>query len=284
MEGRCSSCGSPTSVVSAEHVVLIEPTRIGGRPGGPKSPVQCRGAGPVGPQCRRCSEDWAASHHESPKVIRRSLNGAARRAEPPCLAGRLRRFLLLAVAVLLSLHLMLCTVLATREWRARWVPGEPTASAPAPDAAPAIPKIIHQMYKDTVLPDKWADVPAAWARLHPPGEYTYRLWTDEELRELIAADYPWLLATYDAYPYATQRWDASRYAVLHKYGGLYADLDLHPVTTVDAMLHGQTLLLPHTPNIGLTNAVMASTAGHPFMAHALRDGICLKSRSSWPLG
>ncbi len=56
-----------------------------------------------------------------------------------------------------------------------------------------------------------------------------------------------------------------------RYGGLYADLDLHPVATVDELLRDQTLLLPHTPNIGLTNAVMASVAGHPFLAFALRE-------------
>ena len=56
-----------------------------------------------------------------------------------------------------------------------------------------------------------------------------------------------------------------------RYGGLYADLDLQPVANVDDLLRGQSLLLPHTPNIGLTNAVMASTAGHPFMDFALRQ-------------
>ena len=32
----------------------------------------------------------------------------------------------------------------------------------------------------------------------------------------------------------------------------------------------QRLLLPHTPNVGLTNALMASVAAHPFMGEALR--------------
>ena len=72
------------------------------------------------------------------------------------------------------------------------------------------------MYQSNDLPVKWRAVPAAWSALHPPGEYSYMLWTDENLRILIATEYPWLLQTYDSYPYATQRWDASRYAVLHK--------------------------------------------------------------------
>ena len=132
----------------------------------------------------------------------------------------------------------------------------------------AIPRIIHQMYRTTELPEDWAHVPHAWKQLH--ADYTYMLWTDEQLRQLIADDYPWLLATYDAYPHDTQRWDASRFAILHKYGGVYADLDIQAVERIDALLEGQQLLLPHTPNVGLTNALMASVAAHPFMSEALR--------------
>jgi hypothetical protein len=58
---------------------------------------------------------------------------------------------------------------------------------------------------------------------------------------------------------------------VHRYGGLYADLDLRPVAKVDDLLRGQQLLLPHTPNIGLTNAVMASVPGHPFLLFVLKE-------------
>ncbi|KAL3904663.1 MAG: hypothetical protein SGPRY_011202 [Prymnesium sp.] len=171
----------------------------------------------------------------------------------------------LALVTLLT-YASLSAHLAARERTHRWTP---SASGPEPGTAGGIPKIIHQMYRTDELPQEWADVPDMWATIHP--DYTYMLWTDEMLRELIASNYSWLLSTYDAYPYDTQRWDASRYAILHKYGGLYADLDLKPKERVDAMLRGQTLLLPHTPNIGLTNAIMASIPAHPFMYQALSD-------------
>ena len=61
------------------------------------------------------------------------------------------------------------------------------------------------------------------------------------------------------------------FRTVDRYGGLYADLDLHPVDTIDAMLRGQTLLLPHTPNIGLTNAMIAATARHPFITFAMHE-------------
>ena len=125
------------------------------------------------------------------------------------------RFATVAVILLPSLHMLLCVVLAAREWRARWAPAHVNSSPPA-GAPGRVPKIIHQMYKNAELPAKWRRVPDAWTALHPPSEYTYVLWTDDQLRGLIEREYPWLLSTYDAYPYATQRWDASRLAVLHK--------------------------------------------------------------------
>jgi hypothetical protein len=73
------------------------------------------------------------------------------------------------------------------------------------------------MYRSRELPARWASAPGIWKRSHP--DYEYILWTDASLRELVRSNYPWLLETYDAYPYDTQRWDASRYAILHKHGG-----------------------------------------------------------------
>lgn len=202
------------------------------------------------------------------------------RPAPPCgellvkdmLAARLPRARgcsLLALGALVALLIGFMRVvwrLAHLETRHRWAP-----VPPAPDMAggPAIPKVIHQMYQSEQLPAQWRNGSAAWKQLHP--DYRYVLWTDASLRELIAAEYPQMLALYDGYPHATQRWDASRYAILHHHGGLYADLDLRPVRRVDGLLRGQHALLPHTPNIGLTNALMASTPRHPFFGELLRQ-------------
>ena len=217
----------------------------------------------------RVSSQSEPSDADCPKDHRASLDGGSRWPRSFLRRRRIRACALVAAALLLVLHLLLCCVLAAREHALRW---EPRPHSVAAGSSPhVVPKIIHQMYKTADLPAKWADVPGAWAALHPPPEYQYVLWTDATLRELIAREYAWLLPTYDAYPHPTQRWDASRYAVLHRYGGLYVDLDVHPVRPVDELLRGQTLLLPYTPNIGLTNAIVAATPGHPFLSFALRE-------------
>ena len=124
-----------------------------------------------------------------------------------------RRVGIMALVHIVAIHVTLCAVLALREKQAQW---SPVKRAMLPGSHGGIPCIIHQMHGIPKLPAKWHSAPVAWTTLHPPAEYTYMLWTDESLRALIESDYPWLLQTYDSYPYATQRWDASRLAVLHK--------------------------------------------------------------------
>jgi hypothetical protein len=58
---------------------------------------------------------------------------------------------------------------------------------------------------------------------------THHLWTDATARLFIQTHYPSFLATYDSYEYNIQRADAIRYFVLHRYGGIYMDLDVSAV-------------------------------------------------------
>lgn len=125
------------------------------------------------------------------------------------------------------------------------------------------------MYANENLPFEWKHVPFAWKKEH--ATYEYILWTDQTLRELVATDYPGLLDTYDAYTYPTQRWDAARYCILHKYGGVYVDLDISPAKSITNILRGHELILPYTSDGGLTNAFMASTRNHPFFESVIRD-------------
>ena len=99
-------------------------------------------------------------------------------------------------------------------------------SAPADADQPRsqIPKVIHQTWKTEELPERWRASRQQCMDLHP--DYEHILWTDAKSRAFIAEHYSWFLPTFDAYPYAIQRADAIRYFVLHRYGGIYMDLDM----------------------------------------------------------
>lgn len=129
-----------------------------------------------------------------------------------------------------------------------------------------IPKIIHQTYKNSTIPEKWKEGQQACIDLHP--DYQYILWTDTMAREFISDHYPWFLKTFDNYKYPIQRADSIRYFVLNHYGGIYIDLDdgcqrkLDPLLTVPAFVR-------KTAPSGISNDVMGSVPRHPFFQKVL---------------
>ncbi|KAG8885075.1 hypothetical protein FRB97_002240 [Tulasnella sp. 331] len=128
--------------------------------------------------------------------------------------------------------------------------------------AERIPRILHQTWKTETLPEKWVDASRHCRDLMP--DYEYVLWTDETSRQLIAEHYAWFLPTFDGYKYPIQRADAIRYFVLHRFGGVYMDLDIGCIRPVDPLLDYQ-VILPRTIPVGVSNDLMFSAKGHPFM-------------------
>lgn len=135
-----------------------------------------------------------------------------------------------------------------------------------------IPKILHFTWKSQDLPRQMQAYYDAWRRLHP--DWDVRLWTDESMRDFVAATYPDFQDTYDAYPKMIQRADAFRYLVLGALGGVYADLDVEPYQAIDGLLEHECFvgieplehIFPDRHHQGvpflLTNAFMGSVAGH----------------------
>lgn len=133
------------------------------------------------------------------------------------------------------------------------------------------PKIIHQTWKSTEIPPRWQRFRDAWKKFHPGWEF--RLWTDEDNRRLVERDYTAFLQLYDSYAYPVQKADFARILYLHKFGGVYADLDLEPLRPLDGIIDQPHLILgEEKEGMGkslnrrdfIINAFMASPKGHPF--------------------
>lgn len=84
--------------------------------------------------------------------------------------------------------------------------------------------IIHQTWKTTTIPKKRQHDVHSWKTFHPTG-VLFVLWTDVDNAKLIAEYYPQYAQLYAALLLPVQRVDLIRLLYLHKYGGLYADLD-----------------------------------------------------------
>lgn len=103
-------------------------------------------------------------------------------------------------------------------------------------------------------------------------DWEYILWTDEDLRNLIKNDYSWFLETYDGYPHHIQRVDAGRYFLMHKYGGVYADLDMQCLVPFDNLLQnankevtfGEENQIHNDKKVRVGNALIISTPNSNF--------------------
>lgn len=61
-------------------------------------------------------------------------------------------------------------------------------------------------------------------RLNP--DWEFKLWTDDDNLKLISEYYPELLELYNSYDANIKRIDMIRFLYLHKFGGVYMDLDI----------------------------------------------------------
>lgn len=139
-----------------------------------------------------------------------------------------------------------------------------------------IPKIIHQTWRDYDLPVP-ESLPESWRKMNP--DWQYRFWTDEDLENLVVQDYPELLDYYLSVPKPVQRADIARYLIIHKYGGIYADIDTECFAPLDVLADEDRVILCEEPpehwkmaracgmDALIFNGTFASPAGHPFWDH-----------------
>jgi mannosyltransferase OCH1-like enzyme len=109
------------------------------------------------------------------------------------------------------------------------------------------------------------------------------VWDPQKCRQLIQDNYPSFQVLYDSFPYAIQQSDFSRYAILHTYGGVYADLDYtftKPLRSIIDYLQStypnRTVFVNESPNRvfkkRLSNSLMIALRKHdPFWLHVMQS-------------
>lgn len=142
-----------------------------------------------------------------------------------------------------------------------------------------IPKIIHQTWANTKIPNSLVPYIKSWVTHHPDWEYWF--WTDDSARELIADKFPEYLSMFDSYTEGIRKADALRYFVLYEYGGVYSDLDLENLQSVEPMTRKYSCFIGQEPwehpildsNFeGLAiNAIMGCNKKHPFMKFVMEN-------------
>jgi len=142
-----------------------------------------------------------------------------------------------------------------------------------------IPPIIHQVYEAMEGPSEaLIEISKSWKKFHP--EWEYRFWNKETMENFLHADFPDFLSVYRNYPFDVQRWDAIRYLLLYRFGGLYVDMDYECLASLDILLQDSDCCLGLEPKLhsrefnipySVGNALMATIPNHLFFKTIIED-------------
>jgi hypothetical protein len=134
----------------------------------------------------------------------------------------------------------------------------------------SIPKIIWQTYRDEHLPSRGAEAVQSWKKMNP--EWEYRFCTDPEILEFMNREFGGDLARiFASVPVGVMKADIWRYAILYKFGGLYADIDttcLSPISWWE--LSWETLLVALENQVNFCQWTFAAMPQHPVLEKVLQ--------------
>lgn len=97
------------------------------------------------------------------------------------------------------------------------------------------PRIIHQIWMqgEEEIPDFGRESAETWKAKNP--EFEYMFWDEQKIADLIQDRYPWFYQTWREFPHMMQRIDTGRFAILHAYGGIAADMDSNCIHSVEPL-------------------------------------------------
>jgi hypothetical protein len=136
-----------------------------------------------------------------------------------------------------------------------------------------IPKRIYQTWKTREVNEKIAECINETKSNNPT--YDYYLFGDKECREYLIQNYPpaYINAFDDLIPGAFKA-DFWRYAILAKEGGVYIDLDMKPLKSIDYILGDSDFVsikdrIEHTDSYAIYQAFIGTIPNHPFLIETL---------------
>lgn len=155
-----------------------------------------------------------------------------------------------------------------------------------------IPKIIHQIWlNETQPPQHFQDLAETWKQLNPHWEYL--LWSEKLVLKLLMEEYINLLPLFLNGSNYAEKSDVARYAILHKFGGVYTDIDTECLASFDFLISDERIIISQEPTehwpaaqiCGLKqlifNGTIASPANHPFWPHVFNVmALCKHSAST----
>lgn len=148
-----------------------------------------------------------------------------------------------------------------------------------------IPTIIHQSWKNEniphdVYPEAWIE---SWKEAHPG--WTYLFWTDRDNEELVRRWYPQFYDFYMGLDQGIKKADFARFLYMHRFGGVYVDLDFVCLKNLSPLLAGHDIVLgrlsPDNAFYQIANAFLASRPGCEFWLQTAADASNAPPGEQW---
>lgn len=149
-----------------------------------------------------------------------------------------------------------------------------------------IPKIIHQIWGgEKKLPEHFQILSETWKNDYP--NWKYEFWDDKRINDFVLNNYPEYYKQFIEFPYDMQRWDAVRYFILDKIGGMHVDFDYESILSIEPLIKNKECCFALDPishrskeeqEFMLNGALMLSTPDHWFMKKIIQTIFSKKNR------
>ncbi len=131
-----------------------------------------------------------------------------------------------------------------------------------------IPKIIHQIWLGSELPEAYKQWGVTFRKFHPGWEY--KLWTEKEVQDLKMTN----REAYEQTKNFGAKSDFLRYEILYQFGGMYADTDFECTGSFEKF-HNTTdlyaILLDDTDKPVILAGLFGSIPGHPILKTCIEN-------------
>lgn len=138
-----------------------------------------------------------------------------------------------------------------------------------------IPKVIHHFAPNE---DKWHPIwkicIQSWYIHYPKDHYEHRFWNDNDVTKFVNDEYPQYKKIYDKLPLHIMKLDFARYLVIHKFGGLYVDMDMFCYKNFYQILNKNIILLEALDKKEITqNSMFGGTVNNDFYIACVENSI-----------
>jgi mannosyltransferase OCH1-like enzyme len=140
-----------------------------------------------------------------------------------------------------------------------------------------IPKLIHQTWKTKNVASYGKGKMGIWSQnslLRDYSDCEYKVWSDEELAELIETEFEYIRDIYNKVS-KIKKSDIGRLAVVKKFGGLYFDLDVISHERIPNVFEDYEYITSwawkRKKSRSITNHFFGSVPNHPLVEETLKS-------------